>query len=255
MAAPSPAPLPIATPGSDNVVQGFANGVPLAVALREVLPSGYGYSIDQDVDLGTQVSFEGGKPWRETLHEMLQPVGLTVHEQEKMVSISRQANAAMSPVPMDTMAPSAPAAAPMPQPMVQTKPAWADAHPGGARPAIMQPPAMPITPSAPPPTVITTARSGANSVVDTWTASRSDTLRKVLEDWSRRAGVEFEWSAEYDYPLQASISYTGTFEEAVRSLLSGFEEANPQPVAQLHANPNAGQMVLVVETRGNSYAD
>jgi Toxin co-regulated pilus biosynthesis protein Q len=92
-------------------------------------------------------------------------------------------------------------------------------------------------------------------MVDTWTASRGDTLHKVLEDWSHRAGAEFEWSAEYDYPLQASVSFTGTYEEAVRSLLSGFEEAHPQPVAELHANPGAGQMVLVIQARGNSYTD
>lgn len=103
--------------------------------------------------------------------------------------------------------------------------------------------------------MVASSRLSSSSIVDTWTASRGDTLHKVLEDWSHRAGAEFEWAAEYDYPLQASISYTGTFEEAVRNLLSGFEDAHPQPVAQLHANPGAGQMVLVIRSRGNSYTD
>ena len=73
--------------GSDEIVQGFANSVPLAVALQQVLPKGYGFSIDQDVDLGTLVSFQGGKPWRDTLTAMLQPAGLAMREEDKMVAI------------------------------------------------------------------------------------------------------------------------------------------------------------------------
>ena len=75
--------------GPDTVVQGFANNVPLAVALREILPPGYGFSIDQDVDLGTLVSFQGGKSWRETLQSMLQPADLVMREQSEMVAIGR----------------------------------------------------------------------------------------------------------------------------------------------------------------------
>ena len=83
-------------------------------------------------------------------------------------------------------------------------------------------------------------------------------LHKTLEQWSTPAQASVsEWLAE-PRPLStlpASISYTGTYEDAVRSLLSGFEDAHPQPVAELHANPGAGQMVLVIQTRGNSYTD
>ena len=123
----------------------------------------------------------------------------------------------------------------------------------GPHPAWVQPTVKIQQPIAPP--LVASSRLSSAGVVDTWTATRGDTLHKALQEWSRRAGTEFEWLAEYDYPLQASISFTGTYEEAVRSLLSGFEDAHPQPVAELHANPGAGQMVLVIQTRGNSYAD
>jgi type IV pili sensor histidine kinase/response regulator len=89
----------------------------------------------------------------------------------------------------------------------------------------------------------------------TWTAERGDSLRKVLTSWSKRSRVEVEWLAEYDYPLQASVNFVGTYEAAVRALLVGFEEAHPQPVAQLHTNPSMGQRVLVVRARGNSNKD
>ncbi len=89
----------------------------------------------------------------------------------------------------------------------------------------------------------------------TWSAQHGDSLHKVLEEWCRRAHIEFDWLAEYDYPLEASVSFNGTFEDAVRGLLAGFEGAHPQPVAELHSNPRVGQMVLVIETRGNTNTD
>jgi hypothetical protein len=235
--------------------------VPLAVALRQVLPPGYGFSIDQDVDLNTLVSFKGGQPWRETLQDMLQPVNLSMREQGQMVSIGHvQSQAIVPPAPLPEMVsaslppPSPSYAAPPPvlssPPVNMAKPLSASMNTNLPKPELTQPTVPPIhlAPS------MTVAASPA-SAVDTWTAMRGDTLRKVLGDWSRRAGVEMDWLAEYDYPLQASISFNGTFEAAVRSLLSGFEDAHPQPVAALHANSGAGQTVLVVETRGNSNSD
>ena len=73
---------------SPDVVRGFANQVPLSVALRQILPPGYGFSMDPDVDMGTLVSFHGGKPWRETLADALAPSGLVLHEQGQMVAIA-----------------------------------------------------------------------------------------------------------------------------------------------------------------------
>jgi len=249
----------------DIVVQGFANNVPLAVALRQVLPAGYGFSIDQDVDLGTLVSFQGGKPWRETLQAMLQPVELTMREQNKMVAISRAQGSgviapppeAPAPMPMASAAPNSALGAyipPNPYPPAAPTPPWPGSTPNGPRPQLAQP-SVSYPPLPPPPPPVSSSRVSSTSIVDTWTASRGDTLHKVLTDWSQRAGTELEWLAEYDYPLQASLSFTGTFEEAVRSMLSGFEEAHPQPVAELHSNPGAGHMVLVIQTRGNSYID
>jgi hypothetical protein len=239
----------------DTTVQGFANNVPLAVALREVLPPGYGFSIDQDVDLGTLVSFQGGRPWRDTLQSMLSPAGLEMREQNQMVAIGRVGSGRQGQMISSNggeMAASPPPSTPQPlSPAVN--PPQQQISVAGPHPAWVQPTVKIPQPVAPP--QVASSRLSSAGVVDTWTATRGDTLHKTLQEWSRRAGTEFEWLAEYDYPLQASISYTGTYEDAVRSLLSGFEDAHPQPVAELHANPGAGQMVLVIQTRGNSYAD
>jgi hypothetical protein len=227
-----------------DTVQGFANQVPLAVALRQLLPPGYGFSIDPTVDLGTLVSFHGGRPWRDTLRDSLDPAGLAMHEQDQMVTITHAGNGmgmaspppAMTGSSLPVLSPPQPA----PLPVLSSNNQMQYLQP----PVTVNP--LPLPVSAP---VLNTP------VTQSWNADRGDTLHKILEDWSRRANVEFEWLAEYDYPLQASFTFNGTFEEAVRNLLTGFEGAHPQPIAELHTNPSMGQMVLIIETRGNNYSD
>lgn len=220
-----------AVASSSEIVQGFAKQVPLAVALRQLLPPGYGFSVDQNVDLGTLVSFQGGQSWRETLHVALEPVGLVMREQGQMVTIAKGDRNSTVPVRDVVSSPKPVSVATIPthslQPMT------------GATDSIVLP----------------AGENGAGPVIQSWSAERGDTLHKILEEWSRRANVEFDWKSEYDYPLQASVAFSGTFEDAVRNLLTGFEGAHPQPIAELHANSNLGQMVLVVSMRGNNYSD
>jgi hypothetical protein len=215
----SVSPTPSVSPSvGAEVVQGFASNVPLALALRQVLPIGYSFSIDQGVDMDTLVSYKGGKPWGETLKSMLAPAGLVGREQGTVVTVSR----AIAPVV--SMSPSLPA------------------QPRTIRPlSVLVPPAeMPVV------NVIPT---------EGWTADRGDTLRKVLTNWCHRSGTEIQWLAEYDYPIEASAHFSGGFEDAVRNLLAGFDGARPQPIGELHTNTGAGQMVLVVQARGNSYSN
>ncbi len=221
-------------------MHGFANHVPLAVALRQILPPGYGFSVDQDVDLGVMVSFHGGKPWRDTLNDALAPAGLIVHEQGQMVEIGYPAGRDLVSAPGGKV-PLAP------KPKLATPIHFSDS-----------PTERAPMPSLPPAPTLATTAAAETAIGDlpppeqSWDAQPGDSLRKVLQTWSKRANIEFDWMAEYDYPLQASTHFTGTFEDAVRNLLTGFETAHPQPIAELHSNPKAGQMVLVVTTRGNT---
>jgi len=233
--APAPVPVPkpapsrtdlatatitMPSPANNGVVQGFASQIPLALALRQILPTGTNFSIEQDVNMDTSVSYKGGKPWRETLQDMLTPAGLVDHEQGSTVIIG---HVSAPPPPVEATAPS-------PSTVVSAAPASFLPH-------------MAETPSF-------TVHSA-----DGWSADRGETLRKVLADWSRRSGTELQWLAEYDYPIEASAHFSGSYEDAVRNLLAGFENARPQPIGELHANPTAGQTVLVVQARGNSYSN
>lgn len=55
---------------------GFGRDLPLALALSQVVPPDYSYSFAQNVDAGTNVSWQGGKPWDDVLNDMLAPSGL-----------------------------------------------------------------------------------------------------------------------------------------------------------------------------------
>jgi hypothetical protein len=94
------------------------------------------------------------------------------------------------------------------------------------------------------------SRSGSGiEKIRTWRGVRGDSLRTIMTDWSEDAGVEVYWASQFDYPLDSSVRFTGTFEEAVKNLLSGLRDARPRPVARLHPNLPDGPPVLVLETQ------
>jgi hypothetical protein len=129
-----------------------------------------------------------------------------------------------------------------------TPPAGAEASSGASAPMPSQ--AQPLQKAAP----FSLFKNDA-PLTDGWVAEKGETLRGALKKWADRAGVDLSWQAEYDFPLQASVSLTGTFEEAARLLLIGFQNAEPQPYGSLHKSQAADQRVLVIKTRGNKNTD
>jgi hypothetical protein len=186
----SSATLTIPASTANETVRGFGTQIPLALALRQILPVGYNFSIDQNIEVDTPVSYKGGKSWRETIKDMLAPAGMSMREQGAAVTVSR-AEPAPTPAPM----------------------------------AANEAPALqPISSAMPPkPTVPQTLGTLSSSYVSDmpgvnvgsgsgWSAQRGDSLHKVLTEWCRRAGVELQWRSEYDYPMEASASFSGDFE-------------------------------------------
>lgn len=132
--APKPAPIaqdiasiPAAALDDSQVVVGFGDSLPLALALGEIVPAGYTYAFSSEVNPGVPVSWDGqGRRWDVVLNDMLAPHGLGVHVRGKtaMVSSARVAHATVShsapqntPAPVDLAPPARqqqPAATPMP---------------------------------------------------------------------------------------------------------------------------------------------
>lgn len=86
-AAPFPAsPLP-ASPGFGRRVQvrvrprvplavGFGRQIPLAFAVRQIVPAGLPVSFAPDVDQDALVDWSGGRPWNQVITAVIQPLRL-----------------------------------------------------------------------------------------------------------------------------------------------------------------------------------
>ncbi|MBI1327284.1 MAG: hypothetical protein GC136_06535 [Alphaproteobacteria bacterium] len=52
---------------SNEIVQGFGKGIPLAVALPQILPAGKDFNFAPDVKSNAKISWQGGNSWQQTL--------------------------------------------------------------------------------------------------------------------------------------------------------------------------------------------
>lgn len=82
-----------------NVVSGFGSDLPLVIALQQIAPPGYQFSFADDVEAGQRVSWQGGKPWRDVLTEMLATRGLAYDlRDDNVLVVMTESEAAAMPV-------------------------------------------------------------------------------------------------------------------------------------------------------------
>lgn len=234
---PQEAPLTPATASAPTEVKAnYIRDVPLAVALRQILPEGYGYALAEGVDLEVLVSWQDGQPWELALAEALQPYGYLATDQGSIVLIQKT-DAENFPTPfVDTAAKTQPA------PEAETVASMAKDGAGDValeEKVIEQPARL----------------ASGGETYETWHGPRGSMLSELLENWSHRAGVELKWESDYDYPLEASVAYEGEYTDAVRMVLDGFTNATPRPVGRLYRSPGNGHRVLVIGASGNEYRD
>ncbi|MDD3020343.1 MAG: TcpQ domain-containing protein [Alphaproteobacteria bacterium] len=188
--------------------EGFGNDLSLVLALRDIVPTQYAYSFSDPSYAGLTVSWRGGKPWQDVLNGALAAHQLTSFLEGQAIVISPVSN----------------------QPReAQTTP-------------------VAITPAAETedsdPTSVVPVMKG--SMVKDWTARPGYTLKEVMEDWGKVAKVDVEWSSPYDYPINNSFLFKGTYEEAVKGLLSQYSRETPRPRGRLYPNLPEGPSVLMI---------
>lgn len=79
-----------------------------------------------------------------------------------------------------------------------------------------------------------------------WSGNAGANIQTVLEDWAKREGVYVVWNDYMSIPLKNSISQSGTFEQAVESLLDQYSSDQRRPVARLNSDPATGQRTLLM---------
>ena len=78
-----------AVPLERKEIAGFGSDMPLALALRQIVPAEYAFSFDKGVNPGYRVSWSGGKPWDVVVAEMIAPLNLIPVIQDKIILIRK----------------------------------------------------------------------------------------------------------------------------------------------------------------------
>lgn len=110
----TPAPAPLQQPAQPaQIVDGFGKSVPLAIALRQILPTGYSFAHGSGVDLSRTVDWQGGRAWQQVLNDAIRPVGLVSSLNGNLVTIERSGAVASYSyaAPQNVLVPAAPAPA------------------------------------------------------------------------------------------------------------------------------------------------
>lgn len=234
--ASEPVPVAAPAPASMPVYEGFGQDITLVLALREIVPTSYAFAFDRPEFAAQTISWDGGRPWLDVLNAALAKRSLVAQVSGNTVRIRSLYGSAAESTP--------PSAAYEPAPV--TAPTQGDNKP------------MDITNSTASDYPDTVASSPAQqeapvraAVADmttkmTWKASPGSTLREVLEGWSKSAKVELQWMTPYDYPINNTFMYEGTFQEALSSILSSYSRENPKPRGKLYPNAPTGPSVLMI---------
>jgi hypothetical protein len=82
------APVAVA-PSDDAVVEGFGSGLPMVMALRQIVPPHYRFSFGPGVDPGQRVNWQGGKVWSQIVSDVSSSKGLQSEIAGNVVAIRR----------------------------------------------------------------------------------------------------------------------------------------------------------------------
>lgn len=233
---------------------GFAKDVPLALALRQVVPADYAFSFGPGVNPGLRTSWNGGQPWNFVVGEMVTDLGYSVVIQHKSVRIfvegapgvpayiepaagTEEADAPIieESAALELSSPEAGNEATIPVSRDRSIKRVGITDPGFAE-EIGEQSLIPETKT--PDQLIALSNSNEEPIVISapakieapitqekpaklsfWTAEAGASLRETLVQWSEAANADLVWDASYDYQLPADFEVQGNFEKAVDLLL------------------------------------
>ncbi|MDH4602345.1 toxin co-regulated pilus biosynthesis Q family protein [Pseudomonas syringae] len=241
--------------GPAPVYDGFGDDLPFTSAMTMILPQGWRFYRDKDLDpkaVPAKVSYPGGRPWPEVMKQIGDRYALHFHldwyDRTVMMTKGRlgagMQTAHVKVINEPTVAPiNAVVASAAPTSAVATGVAPSKSFTKSAAtpvavvtgsvsktlaPAVSVPKvatpsnfavAVPIKPSVP--------AVPAPPPIPSWEVTPKDrTMREALKKWASTAGWTFQpehWAVPVDIPLTAGASFRGDFKTAVRQLISSTE--------------------------------
>lgn len=226
VAAPA-SPAPVVASGQGRLVQvgapmpgpalqGWADQIPLSLALEQVVPSGWKVET-KGVDTTKTVSWKGGRSWHAIVGDLAygNRFDARIDWVDQTVSLgpvgSLAPSVAGSPAPVRKETGATEAA-----PVVAVAPAPA------VRPVVVATPVVNLPP--PPPPVVS------------WTLDPSMTLKENVEAWAKKAGWNRVVWEGADYPVVAAATFTGAFESPegpLAKLIAAYDKSEQPLLAKL----------------------
>lgn len=210
---PAPRIREVAAPVSPPArAEGWANDVPVTLALKQVVPSGWTVRLDKtdgrSLDENRLVSWKGGRAWPVVLSELALRgrFEATIRWSEKLVVVC--------PEPL------------APAPALAATTLSGMGTDGSSRPRLVSPPvSRPVLASRP--VVVAPTQ---------WRLDPKRTLRENVEDWTRQAGWNrVIWEAA-DYPIAAAATFSGDFLSAggpLATLISAYDTSDQPLLVEL----------------------
>ncbi len=262
------------------VIDSFGSDMPLALALQEIVPTGYAYSFGVSVDAGRRVSWKGGKSWFAVIQDLVAPMGLVVDVKDHLVYIthpsSQRAEALSTTSPrlkgqpaqnevnlyqMRRQAIQDPGEAIATQPVetvqrIERIAAQEQAGKSASIPAQQVPRApkmllpedmaspadVPALPVAP-----YTGRDNAGGddasnarPIGIWEIQKGASLKRTLQDWGKKASYVLVWEPAHDYAVAADFSMKGDIRQAIKMLFAGGLSDENPPRFVFQPSPRKG---------------
>ncbi|HHQ4229869.1 TPA: TcpQ domain-containing protein [Pseudomonas aeruginosa] len=114
--------------------------------------------------------------------------------------------------------------------------------------AVKPTPPTPATVASAPPVKVLTPAEPSRQLAQSWSAETGSTLRDTLEAWAKRARWTVRWEPlDLNYPIEAPLTFHGSFEDAVSELFPLYDAAE-RPFL---VNASRPQSLIIIKERKN----
>ncbi len=114
--------------------------------------------------------------------------------------------------------------------------------------AVKSTPPTPATVASAPPVKVLMPTEPSRQLTQSWSAEMGSTLRDTLEAWAKRARWTVRWEPQdLNYPIEAPLTFHGSFEDAVSELFPLYDAAE-RPFL---VNASRPQSLIIIKERKN----
>lgn len=86
-------------------------------------------------------------------------------------------------------------------------------------------------------------------LVSQWSAVKGTSLRAALSNWTRQAQMQLVWEGAEDVQVASHVSGARRLEDALDSLMAGYDNVAQKPSIQINRDPYTGLIAMIVDVQ------